>query len=174
MEILVFSSSPLAQFPCLFWCRSQSHPEVRLCFWQIPPCSLHTDIPTFLCTFPPSPVIYLFFFLCISDRTLQPHSGLAALQAYRRDTVIICLYLRFLFSLLLFLPPPNCSALMVMALAATVIGRSILYETFCVLLLFYYRQKSRGDFCSMQKQLFPWLEIVRAIKLQRFYRAPMK
>lgn len=101
MEIRVFSSSPLAQFPCLFWCRSQSHPEVRLCFWQIPPCSLHTDIPTFPCTFPPYPVIYLFFSLCTSDRTLQPHSGLAALQAYRRDTMIICLYLRFLFFIII-------------------------------------------------------------------------
>lgn len=56
-----------------------------------------------------------------------------------------------------------------MALAATVIGRSIFYESVCVLLLFYYRQKSRGDFCSMLKQLISWLEISHAIKLQRFY-----
>ncbi len=57
------------------------------------------------------------------------------------------------FFCVIFLSATNWSALTVVSLAATVIGRSIFYETFCLLLLFYYRQKSRGDSCSMLKQL---------------------
>lgn len=139
-----------------------SHPQSfhrENLLWQTPPQSFHFDIPTFPCTFPPCAVIYLFSFLCIPVITCcsssQQASGAARALAH---ITIICLYLPFtplllLLLLLLFLPAPNWSTLTVMALAASVIGGSIFfYESFCALLLFYYRE---GSWEGGGSSLFP-------------------